>query len=185
LPPTNYWQQDVVVIHYLEHSENACYNHIFTQCSGNCPIPDDFHQFLLRLTRTFGNRFLTARALISWLDHGQTLEQQVRDEEIASDPRLLASIAQVEAQEGGTIDRSTICLLSSFHALEWFGMLRLPRQDHEQFRVIHVNAEHITSFSSSGAIGDWFREMQDRGYLAPVAHRSMPAPSTGPPAQQE
>jgi hypothetical protein len=166
LSPTYYWQQDVVVIHYPEHWQNACYNRIFTQCSGNCLIPDDFHDFLLRLTRAFGNGFITARALIYWLDHGTTLEHAVWEEEVTHDQRLLASLAFVEVQEGGTIDRSTIHVLSSFQTLEWLGILRLARRDHELSRVVHVKGEHITTFFSGGNVGDWFTEMQDRGYLS-------------------
>ena len=179
LPPTDYWQQDVVVIHHPEHWENACYNRIFTQYSGNCLIPDDFHDFLLRLTRAFGNSFITVRALIYWLDHGTTLEHAVWDEDVTRDQRLLASIALAEAQEGGTIDRSTITVLQHFGTLEWLGILALARRDHHLYRALHVKGEYITTFGGfcGGEAGDWFSEMQDRGYLSRFCHRRTPKPS--------
>ena len=168
LPPADYWQQDVIVIHQPEHWENACYNRIFTQFSGNCLIPDDFHDFLLRLTRAFGNGFITARALIYWLDHGKTLDQEVWEADVASDPRLIASIALVEEQEQGAIDRSTISVLQRFGTLEWLGMLTLARHNHNLYRALHVKGEHTTTFGGfcGGEAGDWFSEMQDRGYLS-------------------
>jgi hypothetical protein len=180
LPPTDYWQQDVIVIHQPEHWENACYNRIFTQFSGNCLIPDDFHDFLLRLTRTFGNGFITARALIYWLDHGKTLDQEVWEADVASDPRLLASIALVEEQEHGTIDRSTISVLQRFGTLEWLGMLTLARRDHNLYRALHVKGEHITTFGGfcGSETGDWFGEMQDRGYLSRASVKRTRPPSS-------
>lgn len=179
LPPTNYWQQDVLVIHRPEHWQNDCYNRIFTQCSGNCLIPDVFHEFLLRLTRAFGNGFITARALIYWFDHGKTLEQEMRKKDVMHDQRLLASIAYVEEHEHGTIDRSTISVLQHFGTLEWLGMLTLPRRDHNLFRALHVKGEHITTFGGfcGGEAGDWFNEMQDRGYLSRLYRRKTPKPS--------
>jgi hypothetical protein len=168
LPPTDYWQQDVIVIHQPEHWENACYNRIFTQYSGNCLIPDPFHDLLLRLTRAFGNHFITARALISWLDHDKTLEQEVWEDDVVHDPRLLASLALVEDQEQGTIDRSTITVLQHYGTLEWVGMLTLARQEHALYRALHVKGEQVTLFGgfTGGEAGDWFSEMQDRGYLS-------------------
>jgi hypothetical protein len=182
LPPTNCWQQDVLVIHLPEHWQNACYNRIFTQCSGNCLIPDEFHEFLLHVTRAFGNGFITARALVYWLDRGKTLDQAVWEEDVAHDQRLLASIAFVEEHEQGTIDRSTIHVLQHFGTLEWLGMPTLPRRDHCLFRALHVKGEQITAFGGfhGGETGDWFNEMQDRGYLSRSHHRRTPKPSEEP-----
>lgn len=172
LPPTNYWQQDVLVIHLPQHWQNRSYNRIFTQISGNCLIPDEFHAFLLHLTRAFGQEFIPVHALVYWLNHGKTPEQKIRDEDMLRNQELVASIAFVEKQEQGTIDRSTITVLQSFGTLEWLGMLTHPRRGHTLHSPLHVKGEHITPLRFGGnAVGEWFNEMQDRGYLSRYPYR--------------
>ncbi len=75
LPPESQWQQDVLVICHPAYEENDAYNRIFTQYSGNCLIPDDFHAFLQAITRAFGTRFIAVRELLAWLEQGQGPEQ--------------------------------------------------------------------------------------------------------------
>lgn len=169
LPPTGYWQQDVLVIHQPEHWQNGEYNRIFTQMSGNCLIPDVFHEFLLALTRTFGKRFIPVWELIYWLEHQNVPDQAILEQDLSHNQRLFDAIAFVEAQEGGVIDRSTICILNPFTSLEWMGMLAVTLHGHQLFRALHVKGDQVSLFgggSQDSEAGRWFDEMRDRAYFS-------------------
>jgi hypothetical protein len=165
LPPTGYWQQDVLAVHYPEHWQNGTYNRISTQRSGNCLIPDDFHTLLLEVTRAFGQRFIPVRDLAFWLQHASVPDRVREEEQMLRDARLLQSIARVEAQTQGTIERATVRVLVAFGTLEWIAVLGRSLQDHQVFETVHVTGESVMRFDSfHGAdLWRWFADMRHRG----------------------
>ena len=86
---------------------------------------------------------------------------------------MLDALADVEAREGGIIERSTIHLLNSFGTLEWVGMLSVVRHDTHFFRALHIKGEQVLAFDhfQSGEMGRWFDEMRDRAFLPRVRNR--------------
>lgn len=92
LPPGyDSWQQDVLVVHCPEYQENGPFNRIYTQMSGNCVMPDDFHAFFLALTRAFGHQFIPVPDLRFWLEHGVSPEHALQEPAMLQDERLLHS----------------------------------------------------------------------------------------------
>jgi hypothetical protein len=167
LPPTSYYFQDVIVIHLPQHWQNASYNRIFTQCSGNCLIPDDFHQFLLHLTHNFGNRPISPRELASWLEHGKAPDVVSQEKALLGNERLVHSLAQVEMQLEGTVDLSTVHILTELKALEWIGLIAFPRREHDIRAVIYVKGDLVLKFDhfQSTEMAVWFDEMRARGSI--------------------
>ncbi len=169
LPPTSYYLQDVIVIHLPHWEENDCYNRIYTQRSGNCLIPDAFHQLLLDLTHTFGHRRMSVKELASWLEHGTTSEVVQREEALVRNEPLVHSLQTVETQLGGTIDRSTVHILTEFGTLEWMGLMIFPRLGHDIRVEVYVKGDLVLKFETfqGEKMAAWFEEMRGRGYIGP------------------
>lgn len=169
LPPTYYYLQDVIVIHLPEHWQNDSYNRIYTQRSGNGLIPDEFHQFLLDLTHSFGHRRLSVQELAYWLEHGTTPEAVQQEEVLLRNERLVHSLEEVETQFEGTVDRSTIQILAEFGTLEWIGLMTFPRRGHEIHGEVYVKGDLILKFDGfqGEKMAAWFDEMRARGYMRP------------------
>ena len=169
LPPTYYYVQDVIVIHLPQYWQNDCYNRIYTQLAGNCPIPDVFHHFLLDLTRSFGDRRLSAQELLYWLEHGKAPQEVQHEEVLLQDERFVRSITQVETQLGGTVDRSTFRVLVEFGTLEWMGMVVFKHDNHEMRTKVYVRGDLILPLDRSQAekMAEWLDEMCARGYVSP------------------
>jgi hypothetical protein len=167
LPPTYYYLQDVIVIHLPHYWQNDCYNRIYTQRSGNCLIPDEFHQLLLDLTHAFGDRRLSVQDLAYWFEYGKTPEAAQQEEVLLRDDEVLHSVAEVETHFKGTVDLSTVHLLADFGTLEWMGLMRLSRHEHDIRVTIYVKGNLMLQFDGfqGEKMAAWFDEMRARGYM--------------------
>ena len=143
LPPSYYYFQDVIVIHLPQHWQNDCYNRIYTQLSGNCLIPNEFHHFLLDLTHSFGDRPFSAQELLYWLEHGNAPEPVQHEEALLRDERFVHSIVQVETQLGAVVDRSTLRVLVEFGTIEWIGMVVFMRGGHKVHTGVYVRGDLV------------------------------------------